>query len=174
MKQTLLTLATALLLSGSQAIATSSIPQISDYSIPAFAYTVMSRVVSWSSEKNQKNGPFSAIDAAIGLYGTYAIDTSYAVWNYSTLTGAKSASWNSQGISATKIVSLLTGDIAWIDKNGAPQFTILGSSNMSSFIQANSSVPFTAVDIGVSLSFEPTIITNSGKVWTFDLTKFSW
>lgn len=98
MKNTLTICAAAFLASTTSAIDTSSIPQISAYPIPAIAYTALKWGTSWSSGKNIKDAGFKAIDANIGLYGTYAIDTSYNVWNYSTLTDAKSATWNDHGI----------------------------------------------------------------------------
>lgn len=106
---------------------------------------------------------------ALGIDGVYAIDTSYAVWNYSTLTGAKKATWNKQGLTAAKISPLITGDLAWIDKSSSvPYMSILGVSTEL----GNSTT--CASDLVVSAIATPYIVTCTHEIWTFVLASLAW
>ena len=57
-----------------------TVPQISSYPIPGIAFKLMSWVATWSSRKNIDDAGFKAVDAALGLYGTHAIDSSDNIW----------------------------------------------------------------------------------------------
>lgn len=144
-----------------------TIPQISSYNIPSIAYKMISKLVSWTDTKNV--GTFKATDVAIGIDGVYAIDTSYAVWNYSTLTGAKSTTWNKHGLTASKIVPLITGDLAYINStNSYPYLTVSGVT------LSMGNATFTATDLSVSLAVTPYIITGTNKIWVYVLTSLIW
>jgi hypothetical protein len=79
--------ACAALLLASSANGLSSIPQISDYGIPAFAYSTIAMFTSWSSQKNLKaDKPWKAVDAGLGLYGVYGLDSSHNIYNQTSNT----------------------------------------------------------------------------------------
>jgi hypothetical protein len=144
-----------------------TIPQITDYSIPSIAYTIIHMLASWSDLKNV--GTFNAKDVAVGLDGVYAIDTSYKVWNYSVLTGAKKATWNDHSLVAAKISPLITGDLAYIDKTDSTVYiTLLG---VTARIGNTSNC---ASDLAVSLMATSYIITCTNEIWTYVLTDLVW
>ncbi len=144
-----------------------TIPQISDYSIPSFAYKIISMLSTWSDTSNVDS--FDAIDVAIGLDGVYAIDASYNVWNYSTLTDAKKATWNDHDLTALKISPLITGDLAYIDSSdGTVYYTLLGVTSQL----GDASV--CATDLVVSLLVTPYIITCTNEVWTYIVADLAW
>jgi hypothetical protein len=144
-----------------------TLPQLSDYPIPKVAFNAMAMLSSWSNLGNV--GTFDAIDVALGIDGAYAIDSSYAVWNYSTLTGAKKATWNEHGLTASKISPLITGDLAWINATSSvPYMSLLGFD----LELGNSST--CATDLVVSLMTTPYIVTCTNEIWTYDTTALSW
>ena len=144
-----------------------TIPQVTDYNIPSIAYKVINMLASWSDLSNV--GTFNAKDVAVGIDGVYAIDTSYKVWNYSTLTGAKKATWNDQSLVASKISPLITGDLAYINHTVSTVYiTLLG---VTARIGNTSNC---ASDLAVSLTTTSYIITCKNEIWTYVVADLAW
>jgi len=108
---TLSAIAALLLASSTQAI---SIPQLSDYSIPSFAYSLGALFTTWGNQKNLKaSTPWDAVDAALGLYGVYGLDSSDNIYNLT------SGTWTDLGITGIKIQTLLIGGVMYVNTTGS-------------------------------------------------------
>ncbi len=88
--------------------------------------TALAWISTWSSQKNIKKGDFNAIDACISIHGTYAIDSSYNIWRYTTSDAEKKDKWTKLGATGVKIFPLALEGIIYIDESGI--VTYLGTS----------------------------------------------
>jgi len=158
-----LSAATALLLGYTNA-QDITVPQISDYSVPSFAFTALSWMATWGSWANVKDGKFDAVDAAIGLYGTHAVDTENKIWLYATPEGEKKEVWTDLGVTGIKVIQPIMGGIIYVSEVGiVTYYGTLFDDLVNEFAGASSLV---AVDVAAGLTaMAPSIIDSLGAVY---------
>ncbi len=141
-----------------------TVPQISDYAIPSFAFNVMSWVATWSSQNNIDDGQFNAIDTAIGLYGIHAIDEDYNIYQYTTSTDSKKDVWTDLGVTGIKVIQPIIGGIIYVSEVGiVTYYGTLFDDLVNEFAAASSVV---AVDVAAGLmATSPSIIDSLGAVY---------